>query len=242
MKNVDKLIMRLIIKLLLRNDGHRITETKGKNNWYFHPTALILIWDQIHLADYPRSILYNDLTDFPTNISITTLLMFANLGWLVKQAWACLTFGLTYDDLFFETLVIEPVTVLVHGYTFLPVFSIMGFAPIPVGVADWLAHKTTKYPSSFCRWRRCEPTGHEGWVTYIQTDKLVSITSVVSCVFQPVSASCKAYMYSIGLHLLNSPEAMVRCIEVPVCVPLHTGSSGSPVWLAQLASAWCKQW
>lgn len=96
--------MRLIIKLLLRNDGHRITETKGKNNSYFHPTALILLWDQIHLADYPRSILYNDLTDFLTNVSITTLLMFAKLGWLVKQAWACLTFGLTYDDLFFETL------------------------------------------------------------------------------------------------------------------------------------------
>lgn len=237
MKNVDKLIMRLIIKLLLRNDGHRITETKGKNNWYFHPTALILIWDQIHLADYPRSILYNDLTDFPTNISITTLLMFAKLGWLVKQGWALLVSHMMTCFLRHWT---RPV--LVHGYTFLSVFYIMGFAHIPVGVADWLAHKTTKYPSSFCRWRRCEPTGHEGWVTYIQTDKLVSITSVVSCVFQPVSASCKAYMYSIGLHLLNSPEAMVRCIEVPVCVPLHTGSRGSPVWLAQLASAWCKQW
>lgn len=134
--------MRLIIKLLLRNDGHRITETKGKNNWYFHPTALILIWDQIHLADYPRSILYNDLTDFLTNVSITTLLMFAKLGWLVKQGWALLVSHMMTCFLRHWT---RPV--LVHGYTFLSVFYIMGFAHIPVGVADWLAHKSTNFPS-----------------------------------------------------------------------------------------------
>lgn len=143
MKNVDKLIMRLIIKLLLRNDGHRITETKGKNNSYFHPTALILLWDQIHLADYPRSILYNDLTDFLTNVSITTLLMFAKLGWLVKQAWACLTFGLTYDDLFFETLDQTCAGSWIH----IPLrFLYYGVCPHPSGCSWLVGPQVDKFP------------------------------------------------------------------------------------------------